>query len=161
MPRVLLVSFSALFLLIACQSKKTSAEDQKTAEQSSFVSYTLLAQGIQSGIHTSGDLIIDSKAKLDSIWKLHYSYLSMTPEPPDINFQEEIVLAVFMGDKPTTGFYVRLDSVYATKDEQIVAITANEKPDSGKVILPMVNQPFFFVATEKTGKDLRFEFSVK
>ena len=141
MIKTITIVFAILFLLTACQGE--NAKTDKPVEEE-FVEFTLLTQGIQSGISEPADIIIDNQAQLDSIWAVHYSYLNFVPESPDIDFDKDIVVGVFLGEKPTSGYWVRLDSIFVEKGEQIVLVTTNEKPSDNVSLIQMATQPFFF-----------------
>jgi len=158
MAKALATVIALLFLISACQGE--NAKTDKAAE-TEYVGYTVLAQGIQSGITEPGDYIIDNKEMLDSLWLLHYSYISVQPESPDINFDEEVVVGVFMGEKPSSGFWVRLDSIFVENGEQIVLVSANTKPEDNATLVQMATQPFFFAATTKTKHNIKIEFVLK
>ncbi|HEQ99016.1 MAG TPA: protease complex subunit PrcB family protein [candidate division Zixibacteria bacterium] len=162
MHKVSISIFVASLFFFACQGEDSNAEEtaEKTAETQTLY-YELLASGAQSGITEPVDLIIESEQQLDSIWQKHYSYLSINPEPPDIDFDEEIVIGVFRGEQPTTGYWVRLDSVYVAGDEQIIALTANAGPSEDRIVLQVVTQPFLIAAVAKTGKDIKLDFTIE
>ena len=102
---------------------------------------------------------------LDSIWRLHYSYLSLSiqPESPSIDFEEEIVVAFLLGEQASTGYWIRLDSVYIDKQakELVLAVTTNQQPDPDRDVLKVATQPNFFVAVPKTEYDIRFDLALQ
>jgi hypothetical protein len=152
-------------ILVACQNNDSNAKDPKEAAEIESVPYTLLHSGVQSGIKDPAEFIIDNKAMLDSIWRAHYSYLSLSiqPESPNIDFEEDVVVAFFLGDQPSSGYWIRLDSVYIAKEakELVLAITTNQKPDPDKDILKIATQPNFFVAIPKTEYDIKFDLALQ
>ncbi|NIP43538.1 MAG: protease complex subunit PrcB family protein [candidate division Zixibacteria bacterium] len=161
----ILILIGSLFFM-ACQGDDSNAGEaaEKTPEETDETQtlyYELLASGAQSGIAEPIDIIIDSQEELDSIWQRHYSYLSVNPEPPDIDFDEDIVVGVFRGEQPTTGYWVRLDSVYIQGDEQVVAVTANAGPSEDRAVLQVLTQPFFLAAVAKTDKDIKLDFTIE
>lgn len=166
MHRIFILILIGWLFFLACQGNDSNAEEtaDKTAEKAAETQtlyYELLASGSQSGITEPVDIIIDSREELDSIWQKHYSYLSLTPESPDINFDKEIVVGVFRGEQPTTGYWVRLDSVYIQDNEQVVAVSANEGPSEDRAVLQVLTQPFFLAVVAKTDKDIKFDFTVE
>ena len=164
MHRVLVPILIIALFLFACQGGDSNAEEtakQEDTSQSGLVYYELLSSGAQSGITEPMDLIIESEEEFDSISQEHYSYLDAKTMPPDIDFDEEIVIGVFLGEQPTTGYWVRLDSVYVEGEEQIVALTVNEGPEEGKPVLQVLTQPFVLAVMEKTDKDIRFDLKVE
>jgi hypothetical protein len=162
MKKIILSVILIAIFLIACGGKENKAEEQKeTTQKSGGVGYTILVSGAQSGITEPMDTIITNETELDSLWKDHYSYMNITPEPPSIDFKQDVVVGVFLGDQPTTGFWIRLDSVYIKQDQEIVAMTMNSGPDTSAVVLEMVTQPFVIAAITKTDKHIQFDIQAQ
>lgn len=158
MKKIILSAFMIAIFLLACGGKENKAESQKeTAKKQSFVTYTILASGAQSGITQPMDTIITTEAELDTLWEKHYAYLGITPETPSIDFNKDVVIGIFLGDQPTTGYWIRMDSVYVKGDQEIVAIAMNDKPDSNATVLQMVTQPFVIASITKTDKHIQFD----
>jgi hypothetical protein len=158
MKKILLIAILIAIFLVACGGKENKAEEQKgTTLEPGAVGYTLLASGAQSGITEPMDTIITTEAELDSVWKDHYSYMGFTPEAPSIDFNKDVVVGVFLGDQPSTGFWIRLDSVYIKDDQEIVAMSMNNGPDTSAVVLEMVTQPFVIASITKTDKHIQFD----
>jgi len=152
-------------IIVACQNNDSNAEDPKEVAEIQSVHYTMLHSGIQSGIKAPSEYIIEDKARLDSLWCAHYSFLSLSiqPESPNIDFEEDVVVAFFLGNQPNTGYWIRLDSVYVNKaaKELVLAITTNQKPNPDKDLLEIATQPNFFVAVPKTEYDIKFDLAIQ
>jgi hypothetical protein len=162
MKKIFLSALLIAIFLIACGGKENKAEAQKeSANKAPAVGYTILASGAQSGITQPMDTIITTEAELDTLWEKHYAYLGVTPETPNIDFDKDVVVGVFLGDQPTTGFWIRMDSVYVKGDQEIVAMTMNDGPDSNTVVLQMVTQPFVIASITKTDKHIQFDIQPK
>ncbi len=155
--KLILSIFLIMFCLSACGGNEGNAEEGAEKPVDNTVYYTLLSTGVQSGIKQPGEIVITNQQQLDSIWALHYDYLENNPEPPDIDFEEEVVVGMFLGEKPTTGYWLRFDSVYRDKKDIIVAATTNEKIDESRAVLQVLTYPHFFIATEKPEGEVRFD----
>jgi protease stability complex PrcB-like protein len=164
MRKAIAVVFILVFLIAACQGGENNSAEDKAKTSSAkpeYIGFTILSKGIQTGIKESGDFIIKNKDELDSLWKKHYSYMSFVPESPNINFSEDLVIGVFLGEKPSTGYWLRLDSVYVQNNEEIVAMTVNENPDTTREVLSVITYPFLIAAITKTDNDLKFDFFIE
>lgn len=158
MKKIFALAFLIAIFLIACGGKENKAEAQKeTTKKAPGVTYTILASGAQSGIAEPMDTIITTEAELDTLWQKHYSYLGVTPETPNIDFKKDVVIGIFLGNQPTTGYWIRMDSLYVNGDQEIVAITMNSGPDSNTVVIDMVTQPFVIASITKTDKHIQFD----
>lgn len=162
MKKIILSVFMIAIFMLACGGKENKAEAQKeTTKEKAYVTYTILASGAQSGITEPMDTIITTEAELDTLWLNHYSYLGVTPQTPSIDFKKDVVVGVFLGDQPSTGYWIRMDSVYVKGDQEIVAMTMNDKPDTNAVVLDMITQPFVIASITKTDKHIQFDIQPK
>jgi len=159
--KMILCLFLLIFCMIACGGNEGNAEEDSTAENSKPVYYTLLETGVQSGIKEPGDVIITDQQVLDSVWDLHHSYIEGKTQAPDINFDEEVVVGIFLGEKPSTGYWLRFDTVRRDGDDLIVVATTNKDVDNSKAVLQVITYPYFFIVTEKPEGEIRFDLKAE
>ena len=79
--------------------------------------FTTIAQGISSGYRNADQLIIDTTKQWEQLWQEHTSDTIPPLETPPIDFDDNLVIAVFSGEKPTSGYGIEVVSV-AIKDMQ-------------------------------------------
>jgi hypothetical protein len=79
------------------------------------ITFTTIAQGISSGYRKFDQLIIDTPEQWEHLWEEHTSDLIPPLKTPSINFARNLIIAVFSGEKPTSGYRVEIISV-ETKD---------------------------------------------
>jgi PrcB C-terminal len=84
-----------------------------------LIPFTTIAQGISSGHQTADHLIIGTVEQWEQLWQEHTSDVILPPEVPQIDFSENLVIALFCGEKPTSGYTA-----------EIVSVKAKAMPDS-------------------------------
>lgn len=142
----LLISIS-LFVFFGCAGSKQNQVLQT-------ISYEELLKGSHGGVSDTKYMVIENANDL----KLIYTQINKTRKPgfiiPKINFKEEQVIALFMGEKYSGGYSITVDKIMAT--EKVLSVFVREnKPDG--MASSVITQPFYFCKISKTEKEIRFE----
>ncbi len=69
--------------------------------------FELLVDGQHSGWHEKNTTVITSPYGWAQFWHVHSPYT----DPPEINWAEHMIVALAMGNHPTTGYSVHLDEI--------------------------------------------------
>lgn len=110
--------------------------------------FTTIAQGSSSGYQKAGQLIIDTAEQWEQLWQEHTSDVIPPSETPSINFSEHLVIAVFSGEKPTSGYEVTIVSVAteAMRDcdrTRIIVQVQHERP--GSITQDFTTHPYHII----------------
>ena len=92
-------------------------------------------------------------------WEEFWSKRSDAP-PPEFDFDEFTLVAVFLGQKPNPGYSVRIVRATVQKSETIVEIV-EYLPSPGMMSAQVIVYPFDAALIPKTGKAIRFAVSKK
>lgn len=71
------------------------------------VPFTELVRGMQSEVKTRVNYLITSTEGLEKLWEM----VDATGTPPVVDFKKDSVIAVFAGEKPTTGHAIEVAKV--------------------------------------------------
>jgi len=71
-------------------------------------SFQTVVKGSRSGVREPLQIVIRNPAEWDALWKRHVSIEANPPPPPAIDFNKQIVIGVFLGEKPTGGYDVEI-----------------------------------------------------
>jgi PrcB C-terminal len=105
------------------------------------ISFQTVVRGSRSGVREPLQIVIRSQAEWDALWKRHVS-TEINPAPtPAINFDKEIVIGVFLGEKPTGGYDVEIIRVEQT-DGALVIHYREKNPPPGGIVIQALTQPF-------------------
>ncbi len=107
-----------------------------------------LMNGVESNYHEPQLRIFNNPESWGEFWMGHHP-----DEPvPQINFEEQTIVAVVAGDKPTTGFFVHIDWICPPEDPNqdgwVIQFTL-EIPAENCPVEDIVTQPFDFVKAQK------------
>lgn len=128
---------------------------QKTAVSSGAssprsISVQTIAKGVRSGIREFLETVIRNDAEWRALWQRHTSLQSTPPPLPAIDFKNELVIAIFLGEKPTGGYAVEITS--AERSDGVLTITYDEKsPRPGGMTIQALTQPFDIIRLAVTG----------
>jgi protease stability complex PrcB-like protein len=111
-------------------------------------------KGLDSQIDDARQTTVRSAPEWEKLWRLHAGELPR----PAVDFEQELVVAVFLGNRPTAGFSVEI--VGAREDEGTLIVQYREKrPSAGAVVAQLLTSPFHIVALPRRAalKDVKFE----
>ena len=103
-----------------------------------------VGKGYRSGVRYPLQIVARSQSEWDAIWQQHVLGDAGSRPPPAIDFEKEIVVALFLGDKPTGGHDVRISR--AEQSHDTVTIHYQERiPPPGSIVTQALTQPFHIV----------------
>jgi len=103
-----------------------------------------VGKGYRSGIRIPLQIVARSQSEWDAVWRQHVSGDSSSRPPPAIDFENEIVVALFLGDKPSGGYDVRISR--ADQSHDTLTIHYQERNLSpGGMVAQASTQPFHIV----------------
>ncbi len=128
----------------------TFGEDEKE-----IFEFETIAKGGHGRIEEPINMVIKDIEKLDSLWNVVFKTRIPKPDLPEVNFEKEMVLAVFMGYIPTGGYSVSIENIYA-KGCKVIVERKVVTPEPDELVTMDETQPFHIVKTKKTDKEIVF-----
>jgi hypothetical protein len=108
------------------------------------VTFQNVGKGYRSGVHAPLQIAARSQSEWTALWRQHAWVDSSSQQPPVIDFEKEIVVGLFLGDKPTGGYDVQISRVERNNDA--LTIYYQEKsPLPGAMVTQTLTQPFHIV----------------
>jgi hypothetical protein len=111
--------------------------------------------GHHSGMRTTGEQVIQDAEVWKQVWGQVYRTSRPQPEPPKIDFDKQTVLAVFLGNRNTGGYSIRITAVKDTGKETEVHVQRSS-PRPGDITTQALTQPYDIVVIDKPDKPVRF-----
>lgn len=148
----LLPVVALIFLISACATPTEIEEDFEpiVEETKEIVNLETLVKSNQSGYQEEGRHVIDNQEDWDNLWTL-----ASEDELPVVNFEEEMVLAVFMGMRSTGGYSIEMVEIIE-KDEVIEVMIEETVPGEDDMVAMVITYPEHIVKIEKTDKPIVF-----
>jgi hypothetical protein len=123
----------------ACRSESTGSSDPDAgARHAVFVPAedVTLARQFYSGIDARERLVVQSAAEWSSLWERIHGRQAPVPPIVQPDFNTEVVLVATMGEKPSGGYTITIDSITRHERGSIVYVT--EKSPSQSCFTPAV-----------------------
>jgi hypothetical protein len=116
------------------------------------VSMEKVAAGERGGIAAARQVVVRSEAEWQQLW----SELGSRQAIPKVDFEARMVVGVFLGTRPTSGFSVQIVEV---RDESgVLSIRYAERgPSPGAMVLQALTAPFYLASVPARRGEVRFE----
>jgi hypothetical protein len=111
-----------------------------------------IERGTQSFQETAKTAMARTPAEWAALWKTH------APERPlpAVDFAKEMVVAVFMGTRPTAGYGVEIVGT-VERNGGVVVQYVETQPAGRAVTAQLITMPYHFAAVPKTAATVTFE----
>lgn len=127
--------------------------DKGKKHSTNDVQFTTIDKGAVSGISTKERLTIREETTWISIWSKHAQSKKSPRVVPHVDFEKDMVLAVFQGDKSGLNDMVKIEKVRLFKDKMVVLLGhQNLGSSANKTTL----RSYHIVSLPKTGLPVVF-----
>jgi hypothetical protein len=114
-----------------------------------------LHAGTQSAIRVPVQTTVTNQRALDEVWaSIHGNVIGAT-QPPVVNFDQETVIVLILGERPSAGYSVRAVSARQRGSTVEVDVRVTE-PKPGMLTAAVLTSPYHVAAVEAHGKTFRF-----
>jgi hypothetical protein len=127
---------------------QTGPQTQTQPQTEVTVTYDIVGQGTYSGIKEPLQKVIQTKEEFADLWKQHVSVIVPQPPPPAVDFETSAVVAIYMGEKNTSGFQILIKRVEAQGNNVLVHFKQTEPP-ANSFTLQVLTQPFVLLRVDK------------
>jgi len=115
------------------------------------VPFVTVEQGTSSGIRDARFLVVRTEKAWKDLWAAHAAAVTPPPAPPAIDFAQEMVVAVFSGERPTGGSRVQIQGVETQSRQNVIIVTYQQSDaPSGAMTTQVLTQPFHMVKAKKS-----------
>lgn len=143
-----LALLSILFLLVSCVTLQ-KGEDGKPGQPGKSAmanNYEILTESGYGGHETAFNEVITSQERLDEL----YRELNIE-SVPTVDFSDNNVVALFMGQKSSGGYSISIDNVKIENKTAFVKVKTT-KPKAGENVTMALTQPYCIATITKTDK---------
>lgn len=115
-------------------------------------------KGLYCGYREPTRLVIKTEDQWREVWeKLRFLRLPR-PELPKIDFEKEMVVAVFMGECTSGGYSIEIINIIRTEEEIVVVVEEKEPlPESLRTMA--LTQPYHVVVVKRSPLPVRFRYA--
>ncbi len=114
------------------------------------VGFETLAQGFDSQIQEKCNFVLENEQELELIW-----HRAGQNSPPEVDFDEYKVIAVFSGEQPTGGYEIEVERIAETEGSLRVYIQETS-PDPSDMVTQALTYPYHIVRVAAIEKEVEF-----
>ena len=122
--------------------------EEKTRRVETPLSMATVVRGHRSGIRESLQTVIRNQDEWKALWKRHSSTDTNPSPAPIIDFNREMIVGIFLGEKSTTGYEVKIVRA-EQRDSRLYFYYREESPTPGAMVTQALTQPFHLVKVPK------------
>ncbi len=104
----------------------------------------------------SEDYVIKETSEWSNLWDIVYSTVTPKPDLPIIEFNDEMIIAVFMGYRSSGGYSIEITKI-VEKENSIEIFVTETSPLPGSNVTDGIEHPHHIVKTEKVDKEVIFK----
>jgi hypothetical protein len=106
-------------------------------------------QGARSAIRDSRQIVVRNAGQWAELWAEHIAGQSPTPPLPSVSFATDMIVAVFLGERATSGYAVSIARVEDRGDEVVVSVEVMN-PSRDAFVLDVLTSPFHIVTVPRS-----------
>ena len=127
---------------------QTQKQSQTQPQTEVLVTNEVLQQGTYSGVKEALGQIITSRQDWETLWKTHTNVLVPQPPLPEVDFETQAIVAIYAGEKRTSGYRIVLKDVAAQGTDLVITYRLTEPP-ADSFTLQVLSQPFLILRVQK------------
>ena len=144
---------SCMLLFSSCSAGHNKASKQLIQET---IPFQILVQDTYGGYTSSKFMVIETEKSLAEVFNLLNKSRSPELEIPVINFENESVIALFLGEKNSGGYAITIEQVL-DKSNKVYVVYKVVSPGVGDMVTSAMTQPFSIIKIPKTNKEIVFK----
>lgn len=143
-------AMAILGVVYACSCRPTGA--QGTLSMNEFLT------GPNSAIMEQRLVVARDAAEWQTLWEAHTRTSIPTPEAPEVDFESDMVVAVFLGQRSSAGYGVAVESCVAA-DGKLDVVARETQPDPELMQATMMTAPFHWVIVPRAEGEPELRFA--
>jgi hypothetical protein len=118
----------------------------------SGVTMDKLAAGERSGIATARTVVVRDEAA----WHTLRNEAAIRTPMPNIDFTQRMIVGIFLGTRPTSGFSVQVVEV-VSEQEVLIVKYSESRPSPRAMVMQVLTAPFALVSVPAHAGSVQFE----
>jgi hypothetical protein len=135
-----------------CQGSGAGQTIAATGEEAGF---STLDRGDQSRIRERCLTVAENETAWRNLWRAHHGGSTADDERPEVDFEENVVAAIFKGQSPDACHGAEIENV--TRDGLDLVVEGVFYEVTGSACAEVVTYPFHIVETERPEGEVRFD----
>jgi hypothetical protein len=150
-----------LFTASSCGNSGETASpdsDEMREAMESLSRATMGSPGL-SGDNNETEIVITDQQSFNRLWnRAHQGIGNERDAAPEIDFDRNVVVAVVMGEKPSSGYSIEITGVQVQDDDSVKLNVRTVRPGPACMSLTVITYPHHIVKLPAAGKELQFDY---
>ena len=129
-------------------SSSLAVDQDRVSKVETPLSIATVVRGHRSGIREPLQTVIRNQDEWKALWKRHSSTDTNASPAPIIDFNREMIVGIFLGEKHTGGYEVEIVRA-ERRDSSLYLYYREESPTPGAMVTQALTQPFHLVRVAK------------
>jgi len=143
-------------VVLSCSGGVARSSSAPAPEEIARVPFATVDKGVRSGLSERKLVIVVTAKEWKDLWLAHKSGVSSGPQAPQVDFQEEMVVGVFSGEKRTGGYGIEIKRVELEAGKQVLVLWAETSPAPGSMVMEALTQPYHIVRLKRLNLPVAF-----
>ncbi len=122
------------------------------------INYTVLEPTAVLEYPQKREFIFSQQEEFNKFWEEYCKVFNSKGEklpPPEIDFSKNMVIIVFSGEKPTSGYKIEIEKVEEHKNS--IKVFVKEYPlKKDRIVMPVITYPYVIFKIKKVKKPIEF-----
>ena len=149
---------ASAYLLLCFAAFLTACQAPVKEEDIYNVPFTVIDSGAYSHLTLAKELVIHDNKEWKYLWLAHTG--DPRKRPPPVDFRTEMVMAFFLGERPTSGYAIHVQRIRVIKDQLQVELTINY-PDPRRQHSMALTQAHTIIKLPRYGLPVKFLYRQK
>jgi hypothetical protein len=119
------------------------------------VPFSTLAKGLASGVGQPTQIVVRTQNDWAALWSRHMRTQTAPSPPPPVDFSRDMVVALFISERPTGGFAIEVTRIERT-DSGLSVHYRTTRPDPAAMQPQALTQPFHLIALPRSDDPVTF-----
>lgn len=122
------------------------------------VPFVTVDKGYMSGTVERQFVVVKNEEEWGNLWARHKSKVFPAPQPPVVDFQREMIIAVFSGEKRTGGYGIEIRKIEEDREKRQLIVSFLEiQPPPRSAVIQVFTQPYHLVRLQKLDLPVKFD----
>jgi PrcB C-terminal len=138
-------------------SELLSASRDSSKDKIMQIPFSTIDKGVRSGIRERKFLLIRTEKEWENLWRLHKAPFVPEKRIPLIDFGQEMIVAVFSGEKKTGGYSIEITKIQEDrKSMELIVLFHETRPPSNAMVTQALTQPYHIAKMARTDSTVKF-----
>lgn len=143
-------------VVLSCNAQAAGTSSSPAPDKIAQVPFTTVDKGFRSGLREGRFIVVVTAKEWRDLWGAHKTRVASVPQAPEVDFQEEMVVGVFLGEKRTGGYGIEIKSVELDAGKQVRVLWAETSPAPGSMVAQALTQPYHIVRLKRQNLPVAF-----